>query len=69
MIEGLLLTVITGWYLGRYNQALPRFGFGLMIVTLLALSGLVIGVGWLRDRRQARKMGAAAADEALDSEG
>jgi hypothetical protein len=69
MIEGLLLTVITGWYLGRYNQALPRFGFGLMVAIILALSGLVIGVGWLHDRRRMGKIGAAAADEALDSEG
>jgi hypothetical protein len=69
IIEGLLLMVITGWYLGRYNPALPRFGFGLMVAIILALSGLVIGVGWLHDSRRMGKIGAAAADEALDSEG
>lgn len=50
IIEGVFLAVITTWYLGRYVQAIPRIGFGVMVLLVLVLSGLVIVLGWLKDR-------------------
>ncbi len=66
MMEGLLLAVITGWYLGRYNPAIPSFGFGHMVAMILVLSGLTLGLGWLNDRKRSAKIVAAEADEAAD---
>lgn len=61
-VEGVFLAVITAWYLGRYNTAVPRFGFGVMVAVIIVLSGLVIGLGWLQDRKRAGQAAPAAAD-------
>ena len=52
MIEGIFLVVFTFWYLGRYSPEIPRPGFGVMVAIIAVLSSLVIGLGWLRDRKR-----------------
>ena len=54
-VEGIFLAVFTVWYLGRYIPEVPRPGLGVMVMVIFVLSGLVLGLGWIKDRRRSRQ--------------
>jgi hypothetical protein len=56
LVEGIFLAGFTFWYLGRYNTSIPRPGLGLVVVMILILSGVVIGMGWFKERQHDRHL-------------
>lgn len=50
-VEGIFLVGFTAWYLGRYIPEVPRPGLGVIAAGILVLSGLVICLGWVKDRK------------------
>lgn len=55
LMEVLFLLVFTQWYASRYYHWGGQLPFPIMIVLILGLWGLVLGVGWWRDGKNARK--------------
>lgn len=54
IVEGIFLLFFTQWYISRYTGLSGRIPFGLMIVLIVTLSGGVMFVGWLMDRKKAK---------------
>ena len=55
LMEVLFLVVFTQWYASRYYHWGGQLPFLVMIALIVALWGLVLGVGWWRDRKSASK--------------
>ena len=53
LMEVLFLLVFAQWYASRYYHWGGQLPFPSMIVLIVALWGLVLGVGWWRDRKRA----------------
>jgi peptidoglycan/LPS O-acetylase OafA/YrhL len=53
LMEVLFLLVFTQWYASRYYHWGGQLQFPVMIALILALWGLVLGVGWWQDRKRA----------------
>lgn len=51
-VEVIFVLMFTEWYLGRVYPAVPHLDIRLMIVATLALAALILGVGWVWDRRK-----------------
>jgi len=54
IVEGIFLVFFTQWYVSRYTGIFGRIPFGLMIALIVGLSGGVMIVGWLTDRKRAK---------------
>ena len=52
IIEGIFLAFFTHWYISRYTGLFARLPFGWMVGLIIGLSGLVLIIGWLRDRKR-----------------
>jgi len=55
LMEGLFLLVFTQWYASRYYHWGGQLSFPVMIAVILGFWGLVLGIGWWRDRKSAGK--------------
>ncbi len=55
LMEILFLLVFTQWYASRYYHWGGQLPFPLMIALIVGLWGIVLGVGWWRDRKGAAK--------------
>jgi len=55
LMEVLFLLVFTQWYASRYYHWGGQLPFPLMIALIMALWGVVLGVGWWRDGKNAQK--------------
>lgn len=53
LMEVLFLLVFTQWYASRYYHWGGQLPFSAMIVLIVALWGLVLGIGWWQDRKNA----------------
>lgn len=51
--EGVFLVVFTQWYANRYLQVGFQLPFAVMVSLIVVLWGLILGVGWWRDRSRA----------------
>jgi hypothetical protein len=51
-VEAVFVGLFTEWYASRYFTGLPHFDIRLMIAITLVISALILGGGWLWDRRQ-----------------
>lgn len=51
LVEGIFLVVFTQWYVSRYYHVGGQLPFGAMILLIVVLAALVMGAGWLRDRK------------------
>ena len=49
-VEVVFVLLFTEWYLGRVYPSVPHLDIQVMIVITLALTGLILGGGWLWDR-------------------
>lgn len=55
MVEGIFLVGFTAWYLGRYIPEVPTPSIGGMVALIFLLSGGVVGLGWLQDRKRSNQ--------------
>jgi hypothetical protein len=51
IIEGLFILLFTEWYISRYYKWFERLNFWVMVGTIVGFSGLVLLLGWWRDRK------------------
>ena len=51
IIEGLFILLFTEWYISRYFKWFERMNFWVMIGTIVGFGGLVLALGWWRDRK------------------
>jgi hypothetical protein len=51
--EGVFLVIFTQWYANRYLQVGFQLPFAVMVSLIVGLWGLILGVGWWRDRSRA----------------
>lgn len=65
IVEGVFLAVFTIWYLGRYTPAFRPLSLVVMVVLIVVSSGLILGLGWLRENRRSKQID----DEAAHQEG
>ncbi len=55
IVEGIFVLVFTQWYVSRYFHVGGQLPFGVMILFIVVLAALVMGIGWWRDRKSARR--------------
>jgi len=51
-VEAVFVGLFTEWYLGRNYPGIPHYDIKVMILITLVISGLILGVGWLWDKRR-----------------
>lgn len=51
--EGVFLVVFTQWYVNRYLQVGFQLPFAVMVALILGSWGLILGIGWWRDKLRA----------------
>jgi hypothetical protein len=51
--EGMFLVVFTQWYVNRYLQVGFQLPFAVMVALILGSWGLILGLGWWRDKLRA----------------
>lgn len=51
-VEVVFVAVFTQWYVSRYYATIGRISFGLMVTVILVAAALILGGGWLWDRRK-----------------
>jgi hypothetical protein len=51
LMEAVFLLVFVQWYVSRYFRLGGQLPFGVMVAVILGLWGLILGVGWWRDKR------------------
>jgi len=51
LMEAVFLLFFTQWYASRYYHLGGQLPFGVMVAVILGLWGLILGVGWWRDKR------------------
>ncbi len=54
LMEGVLLAFFGEWYADRYFQIGGKMSFGPMVALIAGFWLVIIGAGWMRDRRRAR---------------
>lgn len=54
MVEGIFLLFFTHWYISRYTGIFKIIPFGLMVILIVGLSGVVMVGGWLLDRKRTK---------------
>jgi hypothetical protein len=55
LMEALFVLVFTQWYASRYYHWGGQLPFPLMIALILALWGIILGIGWWQDGKNAQK--------------
>jgi len=63
IVEGIFLVGFTAWYLGRYIPEVPLPGLGVIAAGVFVLSGVVVGLGWLKDRKRSNQGESAASQD------
>jgi hypothetical protein len=53
LMELVFLLFFSQWYASRYVYLGGQLPFAVMVVAILALWGLIVGIGWWRDRHSA----------------
>jgi hypothetical protein len=53
--EAIFVLFFMQWYASRYTRIFSRLPFWEMVAAILALSALIMGIGWVRDRRKRSK--------------
>ena len=51
-MEAVFVLFFMEWYASRYTRLFSRLHFWEMVAAILALSAVILLVGWLRDRRK-----------------
>ena len=54
-MEAVFLLVFVQWYVSRYFRLGGQLPFGVMVAIILGLWGVILGVGWWRDKRSGAK--------------
>ena len=54
-IEGFFVLLFTGWYIGRYLKWFRQMNFWVMVGTIAGFGGLILFLGWWRDRTKTRE--------------
>ena len=55
-MEGVFLLVFTQWYASRYYHLGGQLPFAVMVALIVGLWGLIIGLGWRKDRKTAGRL-------------